>query len=158
MVSPPCSYHWRELPQVLFLSGQKFSRDKHVFVVTKHVFCGDKSMLETKLETKCETKLLRRPYTHVFVATKVLSRKNNSCGSSRQWYALAYGRCNGLCSSCLFAIKSMTIAWNLFNWWRSLSSSHSRNINNSTTTKRKACTHYSNCTVINRHTDNSLQL
>ena len=38
-------YHWRELPQVSFLSRKVF-----VFVATKHVFCRDKSLLvETNL-------------------------------------------------------------------------------------------------------------
>ena len=49
--SPPDKYHWLELPQVSFLSWQKFCHDKHVycdkhmFVATKHIFCHDKSML-----------------------------------------------------------------------------------------------------------------
>ena len=34
-------YHWRELPQVSFLSRQKFRRDKHGFVAAFHVFCRD---------------------------------------------------------------------------------------------------------------------
>ena len=32
-------YHGRELPQVSFLTRQKFCLDKHVFVATKHVVC-----------------------------------------------------------------------------------------------------------------------
>ena len=51
-------YHLRELPQVSFLSQQKFCRDKHVFVVTKYVFWCDKSML---------------------VATKLLSQQTYFC-------------------------------------------------------------------------------
>ena len=35
----PLRYQWRELPQVSFSSRQKFCRDKHVFVTTKHIFC-----------------------------------------------------------------------------------------------------------------------
>ena len=46
------------MPQVSFLSGQTFCRDKHGFMTTEHVFCRDKSML---------------------VVTKVLSRKNYVC-------------------------------------------------------------------------------
>ena len=51
-------YHWRQLPQVSFLSRQIFvetnvilprqaylCRNKLVFVAIKHVFCHDKSML-----------------------------------------------------------------------------------------------------------------
>ena len=53
-------HHWRELPQVSFLSRQKFCRDKHVFVATKHAFYRDKS-------TVASTKLL------YFVATNKLS-------------------------------------------------------------------------------------
>ena len=38
-------YHWWEVPQVEFLSWQKFCCDKHVFVATKNVFCCDRNML-----------------------------------------------------------------------------------------------------------------
>ena len=57
-------YHWRELPQVSFLSRQKSCRDKHVFVETEHVFCRDKSMLVLSRQTRV---YLSR---HTFVATK----------------------------------------------------------------------------------------
>ena len=44
-------WHWQELPQVSFLSQQTpVCHDKQVFVMTKPVFCHDKSMLfATKL-------------------------------------------------------------------------------------------------------------
>ena len=56
----PVSYHWRELPQVSFLSRQTFCRDKHVrqnmsFISTKiclsrqTYFCGDKSFVATNI-------------------------------------------------------------------------------------------------------------
>ena len=61
--------HWQELSQTPFLSWQKFCHDKHVFVTTKHVFCGDKSMLVT---TTC---LLR----HNFVATGILMLGQKTC-------------------------------------------------------------------------------
>ena len=54
---------WRVLPQISFLSRQKFCFDKHVFDATKHVFCCDKSML---------------------AATKRLSRQNFVCSDKRQ--------------------------------------------------------------------------
>ena len=45
LVEASVMYHWLELQQVYFLSRQKFCRCKHVLVMTKHVFCHDKSML-----------------------------------------------------------------------------------------------------------------
>ena len=49
------SYHWREVPQVSFLSHQtRVCRDKQIFVATIDVFCRDK---------------------HVFVTTKLFSRQ-----------------------------------------------------------------------------------
>ena len=64
-------YHWWELPQVLFLSRQKFCHNKHkdVFIMTKHIFCHDKSMLVT-------TKLLSR---HIFVATNMCLSQQRFC-------------------------------------------------------------------------------
>ena len=44
-------FHWRELPQVSFLSRKVF-----VFVATKHVFCRDKSL-------RVETNLCRGKHT-----------------------------------------------------------------------------------------------
>ena len=39
-----CHYHWRELPQVPFLLQQTcVCCDKHVFVMTKHIFCRHKT-------------------------------------------------------------------------------------------------------------------
>ena len=55
----PLPYHWRELPQVSFLSRQTFCRDKHTFVTTRHVLSRQ---------------------------TRVCRNKNDTCGSSRQWY------------------------------------------------------------------------
>ena len=43
-------YHWRELPQVWFLSRQtRVCRNKHTFVATKDVFCHDKSFVATSI-------------------------------------------------------------------------------------------------------------
>ena len=80
-------YYWRELPQVLFLSRQKFCRYKHVFVETKHVFCRDKSMLAvTKLLSRqnhvCRDKicLSRQAYCFImFHFTRVLSQQTRVC-------------------------------------------------------------------------------
>ena len=92
-------YHWRELPQVSFLSWQKnccnkhmfvmtnmcFDKhmfwqthvwhDKRVFVATTHIFCHYKSMLvATKYNFVTTTVLSRQAYfchdKHVFVMTK----------------------------------------------------------------------------------------
>ena len=74
-------YHWWELPPVSFLLQQNFCFDKHVFVMTKHIFCHNKSMLvATKLlswqtylchdKTGCDRYLCRDK--HNFVVTKVL--------------------------------------------------------------------------------------
>jgi len=70
-------------------------RDKHVFVMTKHVFCRDKSkFVATKLSSwqnyVCRdkndtciifvmTKDVFRRDKHVFVTTKKLSRQNYVC-------------------------------------------------------------------------------
>ena len=73
-------YHWRKLPQVRFLSQKKnLSRQKHMLVVIKHVFCHDKSMLvATKVFVATKLCLLFLSWQnfccdrHVFVMTKVL--------------------------------------------------------------------------------------
>ena len=59
--SRPLRYHWREGPQVSFLSrhNESFVCGKYTFAVTKDVFCRNR---------------------HVFVATK-----KDTCGSSRQF-------------------------------------------------------------------------
>ena len=83
------SYHWLELPQVSFLSRQKFCRHKHVFVTTKHIFCRDKSrIVATKI-------FCRDKHNFVFVATKVLSDKNDTCDSSRQFIGSHLERIGG---------------------------------------------------------------
>ena len=56
---------WAELPQVSFLSQQKFCCNKHVFVATKQVCCCDQSR-------------------HMFVVTKIfLSRQARFCSDKR---------------------------------------------------------------------------
>ena len=93
-------YHWWELPQLLFLSWQKFWKfchDKHVFVATKHVFCRDKSMLiMTELllwqthvchakylscQMICQDKniLSRQNYDKSFVAARILLLWQKTC-------------------------------------------------------------------------------
>ena len=102
-------YHWQELPQVSFLLRQVLLRQtcvswQNVFVMTKHVFCGDKTVVVTNLFlwwqtfVVTNTSLLQQNTKifchdkHNFVATKVLSRqayffrdKNYTCASSHQW-------------------------------------------------------------------------
>ena len=55
-------YHWRELPQVSFLSQQKFCRDKHMFVATKNTsFVATKACLLRKtfvITNTCSSKIL----------------------------------------------------------------------------------------------------
>ena len=71
-----------------------FCRDKS-FVETKHVFCHEKSMLVATKRLSRQTRVCR--YKHNFVATNItLVRlayfcrdKNDTCGSSRQWYSRA---------------------------------------------------------------------
>ena len=75
-------YHWRELPQVSFLSRQKFCWDKHTFVVTKDVFCCNGSMLVTK-KTFETNKIM-------FVATNICHGKSfattNMCLSWQKFF------------------------------------------------------------------------
>ena len=84
MVFSGKDYHWRELPQVSFLSRQTrvsrvttrlvattvcFCRDKIMFVATKY-FCRDKSFVTTNI---CRDK-------HNFVSTSILlSRQTRIC-------------------------------------------------------------------------------
>ena len=68
------NYHWLELPQVWFLTQQKFCHNKHVFVMTKNVFCHGKKFVATKHVFVVTQKCLLRQ-AHVFVATNVLSRQ-----------------------------------------------------------------------------------
>ena len=72
----PCYYHWRELPQVSFLSRQTFCWDRHTFVITKEVFCRNRSMLVTKkLLRQTKWCLLRQ----ISVTAKVLSPQTCVC-------------------------------------------------------------------------------
>ena len=58
-------YHWWELPPVSFLLQQNFCFDKHVFVMTKHIFCHNKSML-VATKTFVHDK-------HIFVMTRLVA-------------------------------------------------------------------------------------
>ena len=68
-------YHWRELPQLSFLSRQKFCRDKHVlsrqkyFVATK-IFRRDKGFVATSILLPRQTRDCRDKSKLVFEATK----------------------------------------------------------------------------------------
>ena len=83
------TYRWQELPQVTFLSQQKFCRDKHMFVSKSNIFCCNKIMLVV-------TKLLSWQnyvcHNNTFVVIKLLlwqayfcRDKNDTCGSSHKW-------------------------------------------------------------------------
>ena len=79
----PVYCHWRELPQVSFLSRQKFCHDKHIFCQNSCLswqtcVCCDKTHLLSWRKCVVMTKLLwRQTYfcgdKHNFVATKHLS-------------------------------------------------------------------------------------
>ena len=79
---------------IIILSRQiYFSRDKHMFVATKHLFCQDKSMLvATKQACFCRDKQawFCRDKRGVLSQKRCLARQKCTCGSSRQWYK----RCN----------------------------------------------------------------
>ena len=90
-------YHWRELPQVPFLSWQTrvLSRQNTSFVATKHVFCRDKSMLAaTKVLSRqkfCRGKhpariLLLRQKTSSkdVIQRRLLSRQTRVCCDKRR--------------------------------------------------------------------------
>ena len=65
----PLSITGRSCHKYHFLLWQKFCRDKHVFVATKHIFCRDKIFCVDKtfvVTNICHNK-------HNFVVTKVLS-------------------------------------------------------------------------------------
>ena len=89
------NYHWRELPQVSFLSWQTHvCHDKHVFITTKHIFCHNKSVLVTKtfvatklclswqifvMTTNFDKRCILSGQTCMLVTTKLLSRQNYVC-------------------------------------------------------------------------------
>ena len=75
------NYHWRELPQVSFLSRQAFCCDKHVFLVTKYV----KIMLHTFVATNtCLSGQTFCRDKYNFVATNVLSRQAYFCHDKKK--------------------------------------------------------------------------
>ena len=90
-------YHWRELPQVSFLSRQMFCRDKqlfvsqmccrdkHVFVATKHVICRNKSMLVATKRLWHQTRVCRDK--HNFVATNIILSRQKLCRGNHTFVA-----------------------------------------------------------------------
>ena len=82
------SYHWRVLPQVQFLSRQKFCHDKQVFVATNHVFCRnfcrDKSFVTTN-------------------KSRLLSRQNYVCRNK------AFVATNSVCHDKTFATTNILL-------------------------------------------------
>ena len=110
IVSRLLAYHWRELPQVSFLSWQNFChnkhvffwRDKHMFVVTKHVFCHNKSMLVvTKIF--CHDK-------HNFVATNIIL----------SWQKFCHDKHTLAMTKDMFVVTSTFIATKLYLWWQKM--------------------------------------
>jgi len=90
LLPKPVYYHWRELPQVSFLSRQTCVwREKQVFVATKIWLsppnkieygpgvCRDKSFVATKYFCRDKIRVLTRQ-------PPVCRDKNDTCGSSRQ--------------------------------------------------------------------------
>ena len=74
---PP--YHWRELPQVSFLSPQtRVCRDKTRLLSRQKYTCRDKTFVPTKL---CLSK------QNIFVATKLLSRQTRVCRDKHTFVA-----------------------------------------------------------------------
>ena len=70
--TPFVKEHLYDWPLVSFFSlWQKFCRDKHVFVETKHVFCHDKSMLAAIIIMFVMTKDVFC-YDKTFVMTKMM--------------------------------------------------------------------------------------
>ena len=98
---PAVSYHW--LPQVSFSSRQKFCRDKHVFVTTKHIFCRDKSMLVA-------TKLLSR---QIYVTTNIILSRERFCLEKRTFFATKDVFCRD--RTCVCRDKSMLAATKLLS-------------------------------------------
>ena len=95
-------HHWRELPQVSFLSRQKFCRNKHAFVETnmclsrQNNICRDKTFVTTKTLYRDKHGFARQKYScgkhtfvaikdvfcrhkHVFVATETCLLRQNFC-------------------------------------------------------------------------------
>ena len=77
VISVSVPYHWGELPQVPFLSRQKFCRDKHVFVATKHVFVPTKYLSRQAYFCRDKKRVCRDKSK--LVVTKLLSRQNYVC-------------------------------------------------------------------------------
>ena len=77
VISVSVPYHWGELPQVPFLSRQKFCRDKHVFVATKHVFVPRKYLSRQAYFCRDKKRVCRDKSK--LVVTKLLSRQNYVC-------------------------------------------------------------------------------
>ena len=89
----PCYYHWRELPQVTFLSRQKVCCNKHTFVATKLCLLRQISVMTKVLSPQtcvCRDKKFCRN-TKIVARTIFLLRqdvfchdKNDTCVSSCQ--------------------------------------------------------------------------
>ena len=74
MVSCIRCFHWRELPQVYFLSQQKYCRDKHLF-------CRDKGMLAATIFFCRDTTFLVINICRdkTFLTTSILLSRQKTC-------------------------------------------------------------------------------
>ena len=81
----PKFYHWRELPQVSFLSWQKFCHDKRVchdktgLLSQQKYACRDKSFVMTELCLSQQNNCLWLTYCLWQKWTKIVCDKNNNC-------------------------------------------------------------------------------
>ena len=123
-------YHWQQLPQVPFLSRQKFCYNKHMFiatkhmfVATKHVFCCNKSMRQNIFVTIKHMIVMTNIChgNHVFVVTSTLLswQKTPYCHDKHMFVATKVSLSllweNYVChNKCFVAIKTC-LSWQKFD-------------------------------------------
>ena len=91
-VSATHTSHWRELPQVSFLSWEKFCRNKHVFVTPGLV----PSFVATKVCWSWQNLSRQTYFCHdkiMFIATKVVSRQAYFCHDKHVFVATKHVFC-----------------------------------------------------------------
>ena len=101
-------YHWRELPQVSFLSWQKCCHDKLTFVMTTRV-CHSKTCLLSQQKYACHDK--------TFVETKLCLPRQTHAKVNLSWQNFMSGQYYACCDKCLSGQnfchdKSMSVATN----------------------------------------------
>ena len=96
--SEQCLYPWRELPQVSFLSQQKFCHNNYLFVTTNTClsrqnlsFVVTKVCLSWQNVNVVTTKYFCRDKNTCYCLSQqnFCRDKNDTCGSSCQWYAFS---------------------------------------------------------------------